>query len=70
MGKIFGLFIRGLESGQRQYIAEMETKDGDKFTATVRAYSTEEALIKIENNTADGCVLIDMRIIDEYSNIF
>jgi hypothetical protein len=70
MGKILDLIIKCLDVGERQYIATMETMDREEFTVTVTAYSTEDALMKIENYTANGCTMTDIRIIDENGNIF
>lgn len=68
--RLLDLFLTIINSGEKQYVANMETIDGDEFTISVKAYSTAEALQKIEDYTANGCKMTDVRIIDENGNIY
>jgi ferredoxin-fold anticodon binding domain-containing protein len=54
------------EDELRQYRASMMTKDGVSFSVTVRAYSTADALRMIENDVAEGCIMMDIEILDTY----
>lgn len=70
MKRLLDLFMTIIDSGEKQYVASMETMDGDDFKVSVKAYSTAEALQKIEDYTANGCKMSDIRIIDENGNIY
>lgn len=68
--ELLDLFMTIINSGEKQYVATMETIEGNIFTVTVKAYSTAEALTMIDDYTANGCKMNDIRIIDEYGNIY
>lgn len=69
MKKLLNVINIKKKSNERQYIASMETKDGNDFVITVTAVSTREALIKIDSHTSDGCFITDLKIIDRNGNI-
>jgi hypothetical protein len=68
--RLLDLFMTVIESGEKQYVASMETMSGDKFTISIKAYSTADALMKIDEYTVDGCRMADLRLIDEYGNVY
>jgi uncharacterized protein (DUF2132 family) len=68
--QLFDLFVKLLKTGERQYIADMETIDGVDFTISVKARSTEEALLLIEDLTVVGCRLVNIKIVTADGDIF
>lgn len=63
-------FVKKLDVGEKEYTASLLGGDGKVFEMIVKAYNTEDALMKLKNSAKAGSKLLGISILDEFGNKF